>query len=278
MQQQQQQHLKIKPDDDDSFNVYAIGFESADEKDRYVEPERKLLKTTNIAGMFLGTGRGTGKGKSGGGLRGTGRLLLTPPSPSQNSSKKVKPATTGSENNNNNSNNNNSGKQSSGNTNATNKDKSEIIVQLLMRGVWVITSIAPNVCEATLINRIDDTGKLPKKVINSQVGRTLGVIYELKSYFERNGLVVDQEKRDIFVANVPRAIVTDDVREVVDDVLSKVKVNDDKVSKRSERRNIRSETSVETFEALKHFVFCFANQYFSVGAITEGQQRLCEAK
>jgi len=68
----------------------------------------------------------------------------------------------------------------------------EKIVQVLMTGVYLIKPIAPNVCEATMVNRLEDTGKIPKKIFNTTVGRSLLAVNDLKNYFERSGLIVDR--------------------------------------------------------------------------------------
>ena len=60
------------------------------------------------------------------------------------------------------------------------------------------------------------------------VGRLLAVIYSLTGYFERNGVVVDKEIRDVFIRNIPRAVVTDQVSDFVNEQLSKVDATDDK--------------------------------------------------
>ena len=99
-------------------------------------------------------------------------------------------------------------------------------VQVLATGIWIVRSIATDVCEVTFVNRIKDTGKIPTKIFNTQVGRSLNAIYGLKSYFERNGLVVDKEVRDVFVANIPKAVVSSQVSEIVEE-LSSVNFNED---------------------------------------------------
>ena len=112
--------------------------------------------------------------------------------------------------------------------NKINDGKNDKIVQILMKGVWVIKRLAPNVCEATIVNRIEDTGSIPKMVFNMNIGRSLGVIYDLKGYFERNDTVVDKELRNEFIVSIPRAIVTNRVTEIVEEQMSKVNVIDDK--------------------------------------------------
>ena len=92
---------------------------------------------------------------------------------------------------------------------------------MLTKGVWVVKSVAPEVCEATLVQRIEDTGKVPRKILNSFVGRSLAVMSGVKGYFERNGLVVDKEVRGVFVNNIPKAVVSNQVSEIVEE-LSKV--------------------------------------------------------
>jgi len=102
----------------------------------------------------------------------------------------------------------------------------EKVIQVLAKGVWVIKSIAPNVCEATMVNRLEDTGKVPKRILNTYAGRSLRAMYDLKNYFKRNGLAVDKEVRDAFVNNIPKAVVTSQVSEIIDE-LSSVNFVDD---------------------------------------------------
>jgi len=92
----------------------------------------------------------------------------------------------------------------------------EKIVQMLTTGVYVIKTVASNVCEAMAVNRIKDTGNVPKKILNMYVGRSLRAMFDMKSYFERNGLVVDKEVRDVFVNNIPKAVVSSQVSDIVD--------------------------------------------------------------
>ena len=97
------------------------------------------------------------------------------------------------------------------------------VVQILATGAWIIKLVAPDVCEAILVNRLEDTEKVPKKIFNTQItqiGRSLRAIYELKNYFERNGLVVDKEVRDVFVANIPKAVATSQVSDIVAELSS----------------------------------------------------------
>ena len=96
----------------------------------------------------------------------------------------------------------------------------EKIVQLLIDGVLLVKPIAPNICEGTMVSRLEDTGKIPRKILNSFVGRSLAVMSGVKGYFERNGLVVDKEVRDAFVANIPKAVVTSQVSAIVEELKS----------------------------------------------------------
>ena len=102
----------------------------------------------------------------------------------------------------------------------------EKVVQVFIKGVYMIKPIAPNVCEATFVNRLEDTGKIPKKIFSTQIGRSLRAVNDLKNYFERNGLVVDKEVRDVFVNNIPKAVVSSQVSDIVEE-LSKVNFNEE---------------------------------------------------
>ena len=47
----------------------------------------------------------------------------------------------------------------------------EKVVQLLAKGVWVLRRLAANVCEVTFVNRLEDTGDIPKQIFNMKVSR-----------------------------------------------------------------------------------------------------------
>jgi len=97
----------------------------------------------------------------------------------------------------------------------------EKTVQLKAQGFWLMKRVVPNVTKVTMVIRIEDMGNIPKKLFNLNINRSLNVIYALKNYFERNGLVVDAEVRDVFITNIPKAIVTDQVDEIVNEQVSK---------------------------------------------------------
>jgi len=102
------------------------------------------------------------------------------------------------------------------------------VVQVLTKGVWVLKKLAPNVCEATIVQRTEDMGNIPIKIFNRNIGRFLKTLTGMYRHFQRNGVVVDKEIRDMFIRNIPRAIVTEQVSDIVDEQLSKVDANDDK--------------------------------------------------
>ena len=45
------------------------------------------------------------------------------------------------------------------------------VVQLLVKGVWVLRRLAANVCEVTFVNRLEDKGDIPKQIFNMKVSR-----------------------------------------------------------------------------------------------------------
>ena len=49
---------------------------------------------------------------------------------------------------------------------------------------------------------------------------SLDAVGEIKAFFERNGRIVDSEMRDAFVRNIPRAIVTSEQRDIVEEMVS----------------------------------------------------------
>ena len=53
--------------------------------------------------------------------------------------------------------------------------------------------------------------------LNSTLCSSLDAVSELKRFFERNGSIVDSEMRDVFVRNIPRAIVTSEQRDIVEE-------------------------------------------------------------
>jgi len=75
---------------------------------------------------------------------------------------------------------------------------------------------------------MEDTGKIPKKVFNMNIGRSLEAVADLKGYFERNGLIVDQELRNDFVVRIPMVVSTSQMSEIIDEQMSKVDVNDER--------------------------------------------------
>jgi len=102
------------------------------------------------------------------------------------------------------------------------------VVQVHNNGVWIFDRKAENICDVTFANRIEDKGKLPAKFVNSTVGRSLDVVSQLKSFFERSGGAVDQELRDAFVERIPEVRTNDDQRDIIEEQLGKVDLNDDK--------------------------------------------------
>ena len=56
--------------------------------------------------------------------------------------------------------------------------------------------------------------------LNSTLRRSLDAVGELKRFFERNGPIVDSEMRDVFVRNIPRAIVSSEQRDIVEEQVS----------------------------------------------------------
>ena len=52
--------------------------------------------------------------------------------------------------------------QSDLNTTTNNNNDREKVVQVLTTGVWIIKAVGPNVFEATMVNRAEDTGNIPK--------------------------------------------------------------------------------------------------------------------
>ena len=58
--------------------------------------------------------------------------------------------------------------------------------------------------------------------LNSTRRSSLNAVSELKRFFERNGSTVDSEMRDVFVRNIPRAIVTSEQRDIVEEQVSLV--------------------------------------------------------
>jgi len=69
------------------------------------------------------------------------------------------------------------------------------VAQLETKGVWVITPLAQNVCEVTLVTNIVDKGKIPSSMVNAKMGSALNAVTFLRAFYERTGLVVDAEVR-----------------------------------------------------------------------------------
>jgi len=78
-------------------------------------------------------------------------------------------------------------------TNNGKEEQSLGVAQLELKGVWVITPLAQNLCEVTYVVNIVDKGKIPTSIINASIGRALTTLAFLKVFYERTGLVVDAE-------------------------------------------------------------------------------------
>jgi len=57
-----------------------------------------------------------------------------------------------------------------------------------MRGVWVITRVTPNVSKITLVQRLEDKGKIPRAVFNLNVSKSLDVVIGLSKYVGERSL------------------------------------------------------------------------------------------
>ena len=68
---------------------------------------------------------------------------------------------------------------------------------------------------------------LPKKLINLSFNRTLDTASDLKKFYERNGTLVDEELRKSFVNNIQRAIVTQEVQQIVEETSRQTVFADD---------------------------------------------------
>ena len=51
------------------------------------------------------------------------------------------------------------------------KTADEKVVQLRVKGVWVLRHLAANVCEVTFVNRLEDKGDIPVEFVNMGVAR-----------------------------------------------------------------------------------------------------------
>ena len=114
-------------------------------------------------------------------------------------------------------------------TNDGKEEQSLGVVQLETRGVWVITPLAQNLCEVTLVANIVDKGKIPTSLVNAKIGSALNVVAFLKEFYERSGLVVDKELRAEFVKNVPRTVhlITDEQELFVQQEIDSIDYKDD---------------------------------------------------
>ena len=102
------------------------------------------------------------------------------------------------------------------------------VVQVHNNGVWIFDRKADNICDVTFVNRSEDKGNLPTKIVNSTIGRSLDVVSQLKRFFERNGGAVDQELRGDFMVKIPEVTNNDDQRDIIEEQMGKVDLNDDK--------------------------------------------------
>ena len=71
-----------------------------------------------------------------------------------------------------------------------------------VRGYWLISPLAPSVCQVTYLIQAELGGSIPTALLNSQLKRRLGIAQTTQNKFARNGKLVDKERRDAF-ANPP---------------------------------------------------------------------------
>jgi len=99
------------------------------------------------------------------------------------------------------------------------------VTQLWSTGIWVVKPLSRHISQVTYVINQEDTGTMPVTFVNMQTIRSLDVVNSLKSYFERNGAVVDHELRDAFVAKIPTTIANDEQRRIITEQVNQVDVN-----------------------------------------------------
>ena len=57
--------------------------------------------------------------------------------------------------------------------------------------------------------------------------RSLDAVAGLKRFFEKNGLIVDSEMRDVFVGNIPKAIVTRKQKRIIKEQMKRVQADNE---------------------------------------------------
>ena len=67
------------------------------------------------------------------------------------------------------------------------------IVEKKSKGVWLIKSLAENVCEVVYVVTTVNKGKMPTSWVNYRIRRLLNASCFMRDFYERNGEVVDKE-------------------------------------------------------------------------------------
>jgi len=81
-------------------------------------------------------------------------------------------------------------------------------------------------------------GNVPMTLQNMVIGRSLDAMRGLKRYFERNGAVVDQELRNVFMHNISLAEPTETERDIVEEQMGKASIDFDKWTKLEKDSNV----------------------------------------
>ena len=108
---------------------------------------------------------------------------------------------------------------------STKKKNIKTVIRGVERGVFVITSIAENVCEVVLVQqqKIGGGMTLAKSLLSDKIDQGLAIIDEVKDYFERGGREVDRELRKEFIRSIPLVVPSAEQRKFVERTIHETK-------------------------------------------------------
>ena len=105
----------------------------------------------------------------------------------------------------------------------------EKVKQLSVSGVWIFKKLAPNITDVTLVTSVTDTFFPETSLLNLGLAASVDAVTSIKSYFERNGSIVDRELREVFLANVPLTLmVGEEQQNFVSEQMNRIRLDDDR--------------------------------------------------
>ena len=103
------------------------------------------------------------------------------------------------------------------------------LVQVYDNGVFIFERKSENICGVTMVTRHHDTGILHAKLSNATptLSRILNIITQVKEFFDRNGLDVDEELRRAFIAKIPEVALSEEKNVLAEKLMEKYPLCDD---------------------------------------------------